>query len=118
MFRFEGFPVVDAGSSAAGGKYVREKQRVRMAHRHDQKPQIVSTETPVDLREITLKNQAATSSNGALGLARCAGRVEQGKGIIGASLDRRFRLRARRDQVFIGAISWGRSSAEMDVLVS
>jgi hypothetical protein len=51
MFRFEAFPVVDAGSSAAGGKYVREKQRVRVAHRHDQKAQIMSSETPVGLHE-------------------------------------------------------------------
>jgi hypothetical protein len=52
MFRFEAFPVVHAGGCAAGGKYMREKQRVRVAHRHDQKAEIVSTKTPAGLREI------------------------------------------------------------------
>ena len=70
MIRLEAFPVVDAASGAAGGKDVGEKERVRVAHRHDQKAGIVSTKAPVRLQEIRLKDQTATIADDALGLAR------------------------------------------------
>src|SRR5271165_193086 len=117
MVRFEAFSVVDAGACAASGKYVREIERVRVAHRHNQKGQIISTETPVDLREIREKDEATTVANDALGLAGGAGRVEKCIRIVGPSFDRWFRPRARRDQVLIGSVPWGRSATEMDVLV-
>src|SRR6202790_224375 len=114
MVRFETLPVVDAGACAAGGKYVREIERVRMAHRHDQKTQIISTETPVGLQEICQQDQATAIADDALGLAGGAGRVEKGIGIIGPNFDRWFRPRARRDQVLIGSVPRRRSTAEMD----
>src|SRR5207244_3059433 len=66
MVRFEAFPVVDAGGCTAGGKYVREIERVRVAHRHDQKAQVISTETPVDLHEIREQNEANAIADDAL----------------------------------------------------
>src|ERR1700730_12571345 len=98
MVRFETFPVVDADACAASGKYVREKERVRMAHRHDQKAQIVSTETPVGLQEIRQQDQATAIADYSLGFAGGAGRVENGIGIVGPSFDRWFRPSARLDQ--------------------
>ena len=69
MFRFEAFPIVDAGACAAVGKYVREIERVRVAHRHDQKAGIVSTKAPVRLQQIRLKDQTAAIADHTLGLA-------------------------------------------------
>src|ERR1700720_3898646 len=117
MVRFETLPVVDAGACAAGGKYVREKERVRMAHRHDQKAQIISSETPVGLQEICQQDQATAIADYTLGFAGGAGRVENGIGSAGPGSDRWFRSRARCDQVLIGSVPRGRSTAEMDVLV-
>ena len=88
-----------------------------MAHRHDQKAQIISTEAPVDLDEVRQKDQAAARSNSALGLAGSARRVEKSIGIVRPDFDRRFRPCASRDQVLIGSEPRGRSVAEMDVLV-
>src|ERR1700675_1439959 len=116
MVRFETLPVVDAGACAAGGKYVREKERVRVAHRHDQKAQIISTETPVGLQEICQQDQATAIADYALGFAGGARRVENGIGIVGPSFDRWFRSRARCNQVLIGSVPRRRSTAEMDVL--
>src|SRR5258708_6979191 len=117
MVRFEAFPVVYAGGCAAGGKYVREIERVRVAHRHDQKAQIIPTEPQVDLHEIRQREEAPAIADDALGLAVGAGRVEKGIGTVSPSFDRWFSPRARRDQVLIGSVPWGRSAAEMDVLI-
>src|SRR6202048_2701392 len=117
MVRVASLSVVAAGACAAGGKYVHEIERVRMAHRHDQKAQIISTETPVGLQEICQQDQATAIADYALGFAGGAGRVENGIGIVGPSFDRWVRPRARCDQVLIGSVPRRRSTAEMDVLV-